>query len=466
MKSFRGLTLAGSTGKDWPRGFTEHRRLSSLVRLDEKFRQGVQATFLPKVFTRRGGIVFASVMGTFVNPTPTVNTVFSLFLIPIATEFHWPRSSVSAALLVVAVTSALSYPLIGRLADRYGVRPIVLIGNVLFAASVALLAFTRDSHVQFYLTYALVGMTGATLGPILFTKVIAGWFDETRGFFLGVMGGVGNGAGATFMPIYVHWLITAYGWRGAYAGIGLAIFVIGFPILLALLRDPPQDKASVSAPKAAAAEAARPEEGLTLDEAWRTGTFWMILIAIALGAGSVTAVFTHVVPILLDRGLPFGQATAVLSVFALVTVVWQIGMGLLLDRFPRPRIAAPFYLVAVIGVLLLETTSSYPLLLLSGALMGIGLGTEYGVLPYFISRYFGLKAYGAISGVMYATVTLVLGTTPMLMDLVFDVTGTYRIAMGAIALGLVGGAVLLARLQPFAAVLSRGAVRAATTPAA
>ena len=67
-----------------------------------------------KFFTKRSGTVFACIMGTFVNPTTTVNTVFGLFLIPISTEFGWPRSGVSGVLFVVAVTSALSFPMIGR----------------------------------------------------------------------------------------------------------------------------------------------------------------------------------------------------------------------------------------------------------------------------------------------------------------------------------------------------------------
>jgi len=115
-----------------------------------------------KFFSRRSGVVAACTMGTFVNPTPTVNTVFGLFLIPISTEFGWTRSSVSAVLLIVAVTSSLSYPVIGRLADRHGVRPIVLMGNILFAGSMALVAFVQVSHLQLYFVYVLIGIPDTT----------------------------------------------------------------------------------------------------------------------------------------------------------------------------------------------------------------------------------------------------------------------------------------------------------------
>ncbi|MGQ0383860.1 MAG: MFS transporter [Gammaproteobacteria bacterium] len=379
-----------------------------------------------------------------------VYTVFGLFLIPISTEFGWPRSAVSFALLLLAVVGAVSYPVVGRLIDRYGGRRVILAGNVAFAATVAAVSLIGASHLQFYAAYILVGAAGAIPSSVTFTKVIAGWFDRNRGFFLGVAGGVGNGVGAALSPIFVNLLLLHYGWRGGYVGAALVILLIGFPVLYLLLHDPPK-----SVPPAAAGDFQQ-GEGMTLAEALATPTFWIILAAIALGAGCMTAVFAHVVPILLDRGLDPDRATAVLATFALVTAAWQVGMGFLLDRFPRPWIAAPFYLAALAGLILFESTSSYPLLLLAAVLMGLDLGTEYGVLPYFLSRYFGVRHYGAISGVAYGAIVLTQGITPFLMDLTFDLRGSYDAAVVAICAGLVIGALLILRLRPFDVVVRGG----------
>ena len=400
------------------------------------------------LFTRPAGVVVACTVGNGVSVTPMVYTVFGLFLIPIATEFGWPRAGVSFVLLIIAIAGAIGYPIVGRLIDRYGARPVILTGNVLFAASVASVSLAEASRIQFYSAYALIGITAAIPSSVMFTKVIAGWFDQRRGLFLGIVGGLGNGIGAALSPLFVYALISSYGWRAGFQGIGAAIILIGFPVLYLLLRDPPQDVSR------SATEHLEKTAGLSLTEALRTSTFWIILAAIALGAGCMTAIFAHVVPMLLDRGVPARQATTVLVTFSLVTAGWQIGMGYMLDRIPRPWIAAPFYLLALAGLILLESTSSYPLLLLSGLLMGLGLGTEYGVLPYFLSRYFGTRHYGAISGSMYGVIVLTQGLTPFLMDLVFDVTGNYDIAIIAICIGLVLGAILITRLLPFHTVLS------------
>ena len=401
-----------------------------------------------KLFTRPTGVVLACTVGNAVSVTPMVYTVFGLFLIPISTEFHWSRAAVSFVLFIIAVAGAVSYPIVGRLIDRYGARPVILTGNVLFAASVASVSLVEASRFQFYLVYALIGISAAIPSSVMFTKVIAGWFDARRGLFLGIAGGLGNGVGAALSPLFVFALLNSYGWRAGFQGLGAAIILVGFPVLYLLLRDPPRDTSR------SATEHLEKTAGLTLAEALKTPTFWIILAAIALGAGCMTAIFAHVVPMLLDRGIPARQATTVLAVFSLVTAGWQIGMGYMLDRIPRPWIAAPFYLLALTGLVLLESTSSYPLLLLSAVLMGLGLGTEYGILPYFLSRYFGTRHYGAISGSMYGVIVLTQGLTPFLMDLVFDITGTYDPAIIAICIGLAAGAVLITRLLPFHAVLA------------
>ncbi len=396
-------------------------------------------TGMSRFFTRSNGVVAACTVGNAVSVTPMVYTVFGLFLIPISTEFGWPRSAVSIVLLILAAVGALSYPVVGRIIDRYGARRVILSGNLLFAMSVALVSVSTASPVHFYLTYALLGITAAIPSSVMFTKVIAGWFDRNRGAALGFAGGVGNGTGAAIAPVVVSILLANFGWRGTHQGIALIIVIVGFPVLYWLLHDPPTRNIS----------GGDTSEGMTLAQARRTKTFWTILIAVALGAGCLTAVFARVVPMLLDRGISMDQAVSVLVTFSLVTAVWQFGVGYTLDRFPKPWIAAPFYVSAVCGLILFETTSSYSLLLLAGLLMGLGLGTEYGVLPYFLSRYFGVRHYGAISGLVYGVIVLTQGITPFLMDLDFDLTGNYRIGVVVVGIALLFGAFLLTRLKPF-----------------
>jgi MFS family permease len=375
------------------------------------------------------GAVVACTVGNFVSATPMVNSVFGVFLLPLSKAFGWPRAEVSGVLALIAVIGALAYPIVGRIADRYGARPTILIGNLLFAASIAALALANGRPAQVYFLFALVGVAAAIPSTVLYGKVVAGWFAARRGLMLGVTAGLGNGIGATVMPGIAAILIGFWGWRGAYLGLGLIVAALGFPILFLALREAPKATAAGEGPGVV-------QGGVTSAEARRDPVFLMLAAAIALGAGSLTALFTHVVALLLDRHIPIPVATGVIMAFALSGTGWQLAFGYLLDRAQTPKIAAPFFLISILGVVLIAMASAPTWLLLGGLLVGLGLGAEYGLMPYALARYFGLRAYGETYGLIYGLIVLTMGVTPMLMDLVFDRTGAYSLALAAIGVSL------------------------------
>jgi MFS family permease len=389
-----------------------------------------------------GQVAFAATIGNMVCITAAVSSTFGIFLVPISTEFGWPRATVTGVLGLIAIVAAFAYPLIGRAMDRFGARPLLIGGNVALAALVALLSQASGNVALFYLQFAVVGIAGAVCSSAMFCKVVSNWFDARRGLMLGVTAGVGNGVGATVMPIVAGQLLPILGWRGTYVAIGGIVFLVGFPILYLLLRDAPPRTATGPAPDLA---------GMTLREAMRTRAFWLMLSAIAAGAGGMTAVFTHVVPMLTDHGVGLGEATGVVATFALVTAAWQVVTGALLDRLRAPWLIVPMYAAAIAGLLLLEFGSGMAAVMSAGVLLGIGMGAEYGALSYFTSRYFGLRYYGSIIGALYSAVILAQGITPALMDMSYDRSGSYDIATLAIVGALVVGMALLLFLPPIAA---------------
>lgn len=374
--------------------------------------------------------------------TPAVHSVFGLFLIPLSETFGWPRAAISGVLGLVAVVSAVALPILGRFADRRGVRGMILLGNAALAAGVALLAFTDGSLLRFYATFGVIALAGSLPSSPFFSKLIADWFVARRGAMLGITAGFGNALGATLLPIAAAVMMPLIGWRGTYAGIGAIVVGIGFPVLFLLLRDAPRHGSSDP-------DAGLRGEGPTLSKACRTPTFWLLIVAIATGAGCLTAVFSHIVPILAERRISVSVATSVLSVFALTTAAWQITIGIALDRLPSARLTAPFYLMGVGGIALLASAQTLPWLLAGGVLLGIGLGTQYGALPYFVARYFGLRSFGAIVGVLYSAVTLAQGVTPILLDHGFDVQGSYHTGLIVIGAALTIGAALLLFLPAY-----------------
>lgn len=390
----------------------------------------------------RLGIIASCTVANIVSLTPVAHATFGTFLIPLSTTFGWSRASISGVLAILAVAGAILIPLAGYYADRHGARRMILAGNLLLAAAFASLALSNGNLVQFYASYTLIAIAGALPCTAVVSKLVSDWFDETRGTALGFTAGVGNAVGSTVMPVVAAALLTGFGWREAYLGVAAITAGLGFPVLYFLLRDAPRHEA-------VAGEAAPVAAGYRLTEALRMPVFWLILVAIASGGGCLTAIFSHVVPILAERHVSLPMATAVISVFALVCAIWQVGSGLLLDKAPTPKITAPMYLAGVGGLAVLELGSGNGVLLLGGALLGVGLGTQYGAMPMLIARYFGTRSFGAIIGVMYSAAIIMQGLTPVLLDHAFDVQQTYRYALGVIGICLTVGAALLLLLPGY-----------------
>lgn len=387
-------------------------------------------------------VLAACTIGNALNTTAAVHAVFGVFLVPLSQTFHWSRASISAALGLIAVAGAIIYPLAGRYADRHGARRMLILGNILFACALAALALTNGSLTQFYLTFAAIGIVGAIPNNAVFTRVVSEWFVDNRGVMLGISGGVGNSLGATLMPIVAAILLTTVGWRGAYLGVAVIVLVVGLPAAILLMRDAPRGDQTQAGGGAIM-------DGLTLAQAARTTPFWLILASIAVGAGCMTAIFSHVVPIVGDRGFGLGVGTAVISTFALVCSIWQIVVGRLLDKVGTPKVVTPMYLMAIVGLGLLELGTAPWQLMLGGACLGIGLGSQYGSLAFFIARYFGLRNFGVIVGMMYSVIIVAQGATPILLDAAYDHQHTYRAALGAAALFLAVGAALVMLLPAY-----------------
>jgi MFS family permease len=384
-------------------------------------------------------LAVAATMGNLVCTTAAISATFGTFLVPITQDLGWSRAAVSGVLGLIAIVAALSYPLIGRTMDRIGARPMVLVGNLALGVLIMGLSQTTGNIWLFYAQFGAIGLAGATCASPMIAKVVSNWFDKRRGLMLGVTAGVGNGVGATIMPIVAGVLLPLIGWRATYGAIGLIVIVVGFPLMWLWLHDTP-----ARVPRAAPqAEPAPVMEGLTLREAVSTRHFWVLLIAVASGGGGMTAVFTHVVPMMTDRGFGLGEATVTIATFALVTAAWQVVTGGLLDRFRTPLLVVPMYGAAMAGLALLQFGEGSIAMSAAGVLLGIGMGAEYGALSYFCSRYFGLKHFGSINSVLYSAVILAQGLTPAAMDLSYGRTGSYDQASLAIITVLAAGMGLL-----------------------
>ncbi len=121
------------------------------------------------------------------------------------------------------VFGALSLWPIGRLADKVGVRPVLLTGTVAVGLVTLAMAFQTASLWQFYAFYALLGVFGST--GVTYTKIVAALFTQHRGKAMAVLTAETTLARAG-IPLFVNWLLLHEGWRTMYIVFGVMILAV------------------------------------------------------------------------------------------------------------------------------------------------------------------------------------------------------------------------------------------------
>src|SRR5262245_16736220 len=176
----------------------------------------------------------------------------SVFMKPFEQEFGWLRADISMAYTAHTIGAALGGLVWGRLSDRFGARPIAVLGAVVMSAGLAALKW-QSGLWSLCLLYFGIGAFGfaCLFAPLLALTGL--WFDARKGLAMGIAT-AGGAVGQGVVPYLVQMLITQVGWRAAALAVGAGYFVILFPLVF-LLRPPPRTAGT-------AGQAARSEQNL------------------------------------------------------------------------------------------------------------------------------------------------------------------------------------------------------------
>lgn len=358
---------------------------------------------------------------------------FSVFLKPLSAGFGWSRESISAAFGIAAMTVALCSPVLGRLLDRYGPRPVILPCMLLFGAAFASLSLLTPNLLHFYVVFFVLGAVGNGTTQMGYSRAVSSWFTHRRGMALALVV-AGVGVGSIVFPALAQRIIDNYGWRAAYLALGSIILVMGVPLTALFVRERPSrgdGDAGI-------------QSGVTVGAGLRARAFWVLVATLFLSSIAINGAITHLSAILTDRGLSTGEAALALSVLGAMSLFGRLITGHLLDRFFGPSISFGLLAGASAGIALLAWTATPVGAFAASALIGLGLGGEADVTPYLLTRYFGLRAFSTLYGFTWTAYAIAGAVGPIMMGRVFDVTGSYATLLMVLAVQtLVSGALAL-----------------------
>lgn len=342
----------------------------------------------------------------------------SVVVLPaIEVEFGLSRGGASFPYMATMICFAAGGIVMGRVVDRLGIMPPIIVGAVMLAFGYILSSFATQMW-HFVLCQALfIGAMGSspTFAPLV--ADISHWFLKRRGLAVAIIAS-GNYLSGAIWPYFIQAGIDSIGWRETHIWMGVFCLVTMIPMAFLLRRRPDVDQGT--APVTA-------RTGLSLPAPPNVLLVILVLAGIACCI-AMSMPQVHIIAYCGDLGYGYEAGAQMLSLMLGLGVVSRLISGYLSDK------------IGGVGVLILGSTLQAMALVfylpfdglvslyVISALFGLSQG---GIVPAYaviVRDYFPAKEAGAkVSLVLMATVFgMALGG--WLSGEIYDWTGSYQAA--------------------------------------
>ena len=342
---------------------------------------------------------------------------WTLFVNPIVDKHGWSRAAVQVAFTIFVLTETWLVPIEGYLVDRFGPRPVVMVGGILCGIGWVLNSYA-DTLAMLYFAAAVAGVgAGAVYGTCVGNALK--WFPDRRGLAAGLTAaGFGAGSALTIIPISAF--IKSSGYEAAFFYFGIGQGVIVFLVSWFLTRAPESKKLTgISTIKVQ-----QTQRDYTPGEVVRKPVFWVMYVMFVMVAAGGLMATAQLAPIAKDfkigdipvniMGLMLPALTFALAIDRVLNGLTRPFFGWVSDQIGRePTMFIAFALESV-GILLLYNFGQNPVafVLLTG-LVFFAWGEIYSLFPSTCADTFGSKYAAANAGLLYTA----KGTASLLVPL-------------------------------------------------
>jgi sugar phosphate permease len=388
-------------------------------------------------FARRNGIHYAWVLLglalVIVVVSAGVRATPGVLIRPLEREFAWSRSEISLAIAISLVFYGIASPISGRVAERFGLRAMVLVFLSLSGAGVALSTLIGALwQLQLFWGF-FVGFGTGGVATVLGAIIANTWFEQRRGTVVGLIGGAASAGQLVFLPLLV-WITAEWGWRTALAFMATLMLVFVLPAAFAIMKSRPRDVGlepyGASTDQAIAAQ--QDTRVTPMSQAVRTLDFWLLSSTFFVcGFTTVGLIGAHFIPHATEHGFSEGQAAGILSIIGAMNVVGTTASGWLCDRYSPRYLLSLYYGLRGLSLLVLPLITTMPLMSLFAVTFGLDYIATVPPTVMLTAERFGRRSVGTIYG--WITFAHMMGgaLASLLAGYIHDVSGEYTAAIYA-----------------------------------
>ncbi len=343
--------------------------------------------------------------------------VVIVVLPPAQLDFGVDRSAASLPYTVMMCCLAVSTIALGRMTDRYGIVPPLMISAVALGLGFVLAGYAPNLAV-FTAAHVLIGV-GAGTGFAPMMADISHWFVRRRELAV-VTVASGNYLAGTIWPLLMSLAIQLIGWRATYAGIGVVVAAAIAPLALAMRRRP---TASVFDQAETTTAAARADVGISPR---------LLLVLLFLAGFSCCVAMSmpqvHLVAYCGDLGYGVARGAQMLSLMMALGIVSRIGSGFVADAIGgTATLMIGSFMQGTALLLYLYFNGLESLFVVSG-IFGLFQG---GIVPMYAvicRELLPPRRAGAAIGLVVSATILGMAFGGYFSGVIFDLTASYRMA--------------------------------------
>ena len=345
-------------------------------------------------------------------------------------ELELSRLVTTLTIPIFMMCSAIFFPIVGRLLDKYSVRKIIVWGGFIYSLSLMTLYFSVN-YLTFIFIYGLPIALGATLmGNLATSKLVSSWFERQAGRALGFAAVGVSFAGFIFPNLTQYFLmdIMLLEWREVYLVFGIFLLVIITPLIYLLVIDKPSDVGQeIDGGLIVKSDEVEENFGTEweIKDLLRNRNFWILTAVFALQFSSMMAILAHLTFYASERGW-IDQAAFIFGMYAIPAMLSKIVFGWLVEKKLDPRMAVFISLgLQAAGLLMITLTKSPAQLALVIALFGFGGGAGLPMSNILFRNTFSPRSFGTSRGLSQPFIFLFQATGTPGVALLFEYYGNY-----------------------------------------
>ncbi len=348
--------------------------------------------------------------------------VVSVVLPQVQAEFGIGRADASLPYTLMMVCLGLGGLWTGKMADRHGLTPVLLLGAAAVCAGFVGAGMAGSIWI-FGLAHGLMGLIGsaATFAPLMADTAL--WWNRRRGIAVAICASGNYIAGSVWPPIVQHGIDTI-GWRSTYTAMGL-FCGLGMALLALRMRQRPPLVLAAPAAVAGGAPVVDRSRPFGLPPARAQALLFVAGLACCV-AMSMPQV--HIVAYCTDLGFGAARGAEMLSLMLASGIVSRLVSGLICDRIGGIRtLLLGSALQGLALLLFLPFDGLVPLYIVS-AMFGLFQG---GIVPSYaivIREHFDPQQAGARVGAVIMATLLGMALGGWMSGWIFDLTRSYKAA--------------------------------------